>query len=302
MFEKFYKQAEETVQADLYSNVSSMNYNTNIATNIDAFMEKFSLIDSISDQDLFNMLSKYYSVLLENIFVENNKKLATGLFTNKRFIQIMTQVLYNVQLTYDQRIYCNKLVYDYIYPFNEKKDPLTRTLLINLSKVVNRDIIPGLQGLSLSEELAATLALVRYSSLKEIINVKRLNVIIINQPSTLMTEQMIVNIYEQLFDHITPLFEGIMLDSWKPDDLYEDSVPDKYEVYSTINLAILDIVNELPSNIMRQLFITFSQDVSALYTDKSIRFNIKAISQDDYPRILGMIDYLEKEENWYVPV
>ena len=218
------------------------------------------------------------------------------MFTNVRFVNIFNQVLSSTNITSNQRIYINKLAYDYWVNPDQKKDELVKDSLLNLSRTANRDIIPRLLGLGLPEKLCALLAMARFSSLKEIINVKRLNVLICNQSVEVFTEGMIVSVYCVLFDRITPLFDGIMFDAWEPIEGME--IP---ELYSTINLAILDIMEQLPQDMIRSVLIDYADQKHLLYPDNRVRFNIKAISVEDYPRLCGVIDYLEKEENVFLP-
>jgi hypothetical protein len=188
-------------------------------------------------------------------------------------------------------IYCNRLAYDY-FTARGDKDNYIRALLVSLVKVVNRAITPSLIGLGLNEDLAAYLVNARYSSQKEDIQVKRLNLVIMNQDPDIMTEQMIVDIYGKLFDRITPLFSGIMYDFW-PNELFINE--EMEDVYATINIAILEIVNNLPEDIMYQLLKKFYESHQLINLDKKLRFNIYSFSKEDYPRLDYTLEVLKHE-------
>lgn len=266
----------------------SMDY-----TNIDSIIKKLFNINNLSDEDVYNLLYKTYPYILDEMFIGKNMDLIKFLYTNSRFIMTLTNVLSrnDVKLTYLQTVYCNRLAYDY-FTARGSKDDYIRALLINLIKVVNRSIVPSLIGLGLSEELASYLVNARYSSLKENIQVKRLNLEIINRLSGSVTVQMIINIYGKLFDRITPLFEGIMYDYWPPEQFVGNDIED---TYAMINISILEIVNNLPADIMYHLLKNFYESYQLINLDKKIRFNIYSFCKEDYPRLDYTLELLKSE-------
>lgn len=246
--------------------------------------------------NVFNVLMENYSYILEEMIDNGNKKLLNS-FTQPHVLNIMGQVLYNVQLTPKERVYCNKIVYDFLtikdINMSAKDIEAVRGSMLVFGKIVNRDIIPQLMTLNISEDLAANMTIARYSSSKDIVNVKRLNVIIVNQPADFMTEEMIINIYGKLFTSATSLTEGILFDVWSDSDL---DTEDKLEVYATINLALLSILNDLNSNVMNQVLHNFLQDKSLVYTGNPIRFNLKSFADNDFPRLKQMLDYIDNTD------
>lgn len=284
MYQQFYNQMQmnptQTITLDLSSN---MMLNPSILWN------KLSNIDTLDDKELFDILKGYYEMILNEIFVSKDQKFV-NLFTNPKFISAMTQVLYNIQLPDTQKRRLNKMAYDYL-ALKTDKDDYIQSLLMGMCKTVNRDIIPKLCGIGLPESIAALLAMARFSSDKDIYNVRRLNRILMNQPEEMMTEQMIVNIYLALFDHILPLFEGVMLDVVSPQTMS----PSQAEIYGLISLAILDLMNELPTLSIKQGILKFIEDKNILYPDSHIRFNLEACSANDYPKFLTAIDMLKSE-------
>lgn len=284
MFDQFYTQMQATP-----ANTVTLDLSANMMLNPSRLWEKLSVIDTIDDKELFELLKGYYEMILNEIFLNKEQKFI-GLFTNPKFISCMTQVLYNVQLPDQQKIRLNKMAYDYLV-LRDNKDEYIQSLLMNMSKIVNRDYIPKLCGVGLPESIAALLAMARFSSTKDISNVRRLNRILMQQPENTLTEQMIVDIYLVLFDHILPLFEGIMLDVCSPQMM----TPPQAEIYGLISLAILDLMNELPTASIKQGILRFIEDKNIMYPDSHIRFNLEACSANDYPRFLAAIDQLKQE-------
>ena len=262
-------------------------------TNIDSIKKRLFKLDELSDEELYHLVSNTYSYILDEIFISKNMDLIKFLYTNPRFLMTFNNVMSrpDVKLSYLQMVYCNKLAYDYFTAKGDKDDYI-KALLINLIKTVNRSVTPGLVGLGLGEELASYLTNARFSSLKEQIQVKRLNLVIINQSTDIMNLQMIINIYGKLFDRITTLFDGIMYDYWPVDQFASKEMED---VYATINVAILEIVNNLPEDIMYHLLKNFYESHQLINLNKKVRFNIYSFCKDDYPRLDYTLQVLNSE-------
>lgn len=284
MYEQLYEQIKREHNEQINIDLSSLAY-----ANPDMLMKKLLDINSITDKELFDIIHDYYDIILDDIF-DNKTAALVDLFLNPRFITISTQVFYSVTLTDKQKCRLNKMVYDY-FILNKEKDEYIKNLLMGLSKTVNRDKIPLLCAKKIPENLASLLALARYSSEKEVVNVKRLNKVIMIQNPETMTEQAIVDIYLTLFSHVTPLFEGIMLDVRSPYDMTQPQA----EIYGTITLAMFDIIHELPSSDLYLLFTSFTETKQILYPDNSLRVNLESCSPVDYPKIIGVIDRMKAE-------
>lgn len=284
MYEELFTQIKKEPDTRVTIDLSNLEL-----ANPAALLDKIMNLDSLSDNELFDIIKNYYNIILDDIF-KNKTAALVDLFLNPRFIQVSTQAFYSVQLTDTQKCRVNKMVYDYLV-LNREKDSYIQTLLMSLSKTINRDKIPLLCAKKIPEDLASLLALSRYSSEKDTINVKRLNRIIMMQSQDLMTEQMVIDIYLTLFDHVTPLFEGIMLDVISPYGM----TPAQSEIYATITLAMFDIIHELPSADLYQLFKSFATDKQLLYPDNSVRVNLESCSVNDYPKIIRVIDILKQE-------
>lgn len=201
---------------------------------------------TMSDRDAFNLVKNNYKLILSDIFEKRDKKEKSGFikyFTDSRFLSIMTQIVYTENPDEKSRRRINKMCYDYTVLKTKNKDSYIQDLISALARTINRDIIPILCTVpGISEQTASSIALSRYSSDKENINVKRLNRVLMELSPDALTEESIVSIYLKLFSHILPLFTGVMLDVQSPQNMSNDSE----EVYGMITLAMLDIMNELP--------------------------------------------------------
>ena len=272
------------------NNTVTINFASAMRIPLDQVVSKLN--SSIGDREYIKLVNDYYSDILDDIFMKRETgqmSICTQLFTNLKFVMALTQVIHNVQLTQTSRWRLNKMCFDYL--MLEDSDKEFASTLLSLSKTTNRDKIPALCVIPLPENIATLLALARYSSDKDIVNVRRLNNVIMNQPASTMTEQMIVDIYLTLFDRVLPLFIGVMLDVISPQMLNESTS----EIYGTISLAILDIMNELPIADIKRGLTIFSETRKIQYSNYPLRFNIESFAPDDYPRIYKAINELYLE-------
>ena len=282
MYEQFMRQPQtqqntQTITVDFSNMIGGSNIKS-----------KLSNIDSLTNADIYNIFGTYLNDILDCIFKDKDQQLIE-LFTNARFITVATQAMYNITPTTTQRRRLNKLAYDYLILKNDNKSKEISALMINFSKVVNKDITPRLCGYGLSEDVATMIALARYSSEREITNTKRLNRVIMQQPMKIMTEQMIVDIYCALYTSALDLFEGVMYDIASYQTLNEN----EKEIYGTITLALLDIINELPMSLIKEVLRCFTNNQQMLHPDSRLRFNIESFCPEDYPRLDECIQWMK---------
>lgn len=274
---------------------TTLDFSSSVMMTDSVLIRTLSDIDRLSERNIFDIVKNYYQNILNIVFESqdvNIKTLAINLFTIPKFIIAITQVMYTITPDHVSRRRLNKMCYDYlVLDKNNIKDEYVSGLLMTLSKTVNRDKIPTLCAIPLPEDIASLFALSRYSSEKEIINVRRLNKALMKQSVSVITEQRIIDIYLALFDHVLPLFTGVMLDVISPQSLNENSA----EIYGLITLATLDIMEELPLADLRKGLILFDQDRKMRYPDNPLRINLESCSMDDYPRLLKTIDSLRAE-------
>lgn len=275
----------------------TIDFSANVLLTNDMLAEKIKSLDNLSDQDIYILVRDYYDTILTDIFEskDNNKKSDfIDLFMQPKFIIALTQVMYNIppeNITSQTKRRLNKMSFDYLMIDENDRDKYISGLLMALSKTVNRDKIPRLCAIPLPEDMASLLALARYSSEKEVLNVKRLNKVLMSQPLTSLSEQKIVDIYLALFEHVLPLFTGVLLDVVSPQNMNSNSS----EIYGLITLAMLDIMNELPIADIKTGLVRFEETRQIWYPDSPLRLNLESCSEEDYPRVLCAIDQLKTE-------
>ena len=101
------------------------------------------------------------------------------------------------------------------------------------------------------------------------------------------TEQMVVDVYQNLFNKVSQLFEATMLDVI--DTTEEWYTEDIDERYSLITLAVLDILNSLPSDAIRRVLEDYVRVYHVSYIGKETRCNLRSLSSD-YERIRVIVE------------
>ena len=294
-------------EAEKAFSVTSLNLSKNILINPLAFMESLAKIDEINDQELYNLVFNSYETIFSESFITANEKHLEKI-THPRFVNACIQVFSNVKdIPYEVKLYCNKIIYDYNIAFRDESHEYMRGLLFALGRVVNKDKAYILMGLGLPEVYAVNILICRYSSRKERTNIARMNYYICKQDEETMTEQMIIWIYDKLFDVISEVFQVVMFYPW--DETQNE------EVYSTMSNSILEIIENMPFNsikhVLRDYALTYQSGAynrRFLLSDNSVlnsnstytRFSLRALSAD-YSRINQAVAELIEEESLYVP-
>lgn len=253
---------------------------------------------------LNNILSfdeHHIAVAVKNSIDEISEDILSGtisyihIFSNPNFINGFIRAIGSIPINYKIRLACNKLAYDYFTSANAV--PEIKQKYLHISRVVNRLEINQLMALGIDENTACNLALCRYSSPNDRINVKRLNFTLYHKDPNIMNEQMIVWIYEKLFDRISPLFYGTMFEVYSPQEEM-DFGENFMEIYGTVGLACLDILNNMPSDKIKKVLDGYIEDWE-LKGRPAVRFSLRSLS-GDYSRITRVVESIMMNGK-YVP-
>ena len=241
-----------------------------------------SINDGTSEKDIYDIINSSIDTLLSEKVIKGERELVRYLFTNDRILVQIGNVVAKNKFTHNERVYLNKILYSLLKNNMTEGSDYKKSLLMNIARNNNNDIIPKLSSI-VPEQVAATIAVLRYSSFKEVTNIQRVNdyligVIVPNENA----EQTIVNIYDACFQRVTYLFECIMLDNKDKSLLTEN----ENEVYGLESLAILDIIEQMPVNYIEEVLQSYYGDLNLVYNSMTPRFSLQSIS-GDYPRIVS---------------
>lgn len=182
----------------------------------------------------------------------------------------------------------NKIVYDYDRLDGRTED--IRETFINISSMIYQKQILKIKGFNndFSKETCTMLMVYRESSKDDKIGIKRMTRYMQHSDPQLMTDQVIANIYCMTCgDCISNMFSAVMCDRF--DHFYNTA--ENY-IYSTINLVILDIIEQgLTSDDLFKVLSSYLIDINK--KEITGRFSLKSINRADYPRINSVIDKLE---------
>ena len=277
-------------------NMRNAGVGNSILVNSDLLLTELDRIDSKSDEELYELIRSGYPVLLDVEFINKmqNKVYIAKAFSNLRFVSAFCTMMSKVQLTELQSICCNKLIYDYMTSKN--KNEMIVTQLFGLGWNINRNYITPLYGKGLDQNLITHLAIARNSTTDDTLAAKRVNVIIMNSPVDIMTEETIFSIYECFFcKSVRSLFNAIMFDSLDYiDEEDTEFAQEQEDIYATITLALLDMLNDLPMDMLCQLLKSYAQLKQYCHPNDKARFDIHSIS-GDYYRVLQAIEIVELE-------
>lgn len=245
-------------------------------------------------QNIHTMDEHQIAILVKNNIDEIAEDILCGtipyidIFTNHKFINGFIRAIGSIPIEYKIRLACNKITYDYFTSDNAIPD--IKQKYLHVSRLVNRPEIGKLVSLGLDENTASNLAFCRYSSPNERTNVKRLNFVMYNKDPNIMTEQNIVWIYEKLFDQVSHLFYGIMFEVYSTQQA-NDFGENFMEIYGTVSLAVLDILNNMTSENMKRVLIGYYEEWE-FQGKPPVRFSLRSLS-GDYSHISRVVDMLD---------
>lgn len=270
--------------------VKETNLFHTIEYEFDTIVSKIKNIDNIDDNHIKDIIKRQHSLILNyDLFLMDSetRKEAQTLFSNKRFLSNLLDIIGLLDISYHEKICLNKLAYDYYQ--NDIKDPEVSNLLFQLTTAVNGKDVVVLSGI-LGMSGAKTLAMIRNSSFKEEKCIHRVNTYIIKCGMNLST-QSIINIYCFLFDRFSTLFNYTMLES-SPSEL--SLTPSELNNYNSISLAIIAILDSMTSNDILTVIRNYAYMITNVSVNVVPRFRLDTIQN---PRIKEAVTQVKVEEN-----
>lgn len=305
VFNKFWDETKKH-DADHPVLVAKVRVDESPNFNLSILKQNIDHVDSMSDVELRNFIKRCFKSIMVNLFGKEMPKYI-HYFQDVRFLDAFIDVLKSMDfIEKDDIVRLNTMCYHYITIPKEKQNYRVVSRMMEVSNIINRHNLPRLLGLGLSSNLASILLIARYSDIDLNVCVKRVNFIIITQPKELMSERMIEEILKILYnvlDDLVRIFPPIMMDIL-PD--YDENNPntlwiseDIQEVNSTLNLALLNILDNLPTQTIRSVLLNYTEAMTMVYKNHQVRFSLRCLSEDYY-RINNVINEMALNEGIYV--
>ena len=262
-------------------------------------------IPTMSDAELENFIYYHFEAIINNAYNSNNAAEYLKWFTNIRFLDIFINTLPKKFIDIDIAVKCNKLCYDYISLGNNDNTVVNR--MVKISNTINQAYMPKLLGIGINPKLASYILMARFSHLDFSICIRRVNYILITQPKTDKSYDIISQIFrviyadDLLWGRIYQYFMFDVIPERNEKDPQNHWVtPDVEELNSIINLVILDILNEKPINIIGTALRNYAESYRLIDYGKLIRFSMQRLS-GDYDRIIYVVENLRYNEQVIVP-
>lgn len=253
--------------------------------NRSVFKQSIPQFGSMTENQISVLIKNNIDVIANDILHDDSAY--ASILVDSKFISAFIRAINSIPIDYSTKLACNKITYDYFT--SDNPDPFIKQKYLNMSRIVNRESINKLISIGLDENTACNLALCRYSSPNEKTNIKRLNFSIYHRDPNIMNEQMIVWIYEKLFNRISDLFQATMFEVYTEQQQIEFG--DNFmEVYGTVGLAVLLILNNMTSDNIRKVLIGYEAEWQFLQRP-NVRFSLHTLS-NDYSKINRVVEYL----------
>ena len=160
--------------------------------------------------------------------------------------------------------------------------------MYKLALKMNKEAVNNIVTKDLVESNALWIVINRYSSTDERRNIRRAVRAMQHVDRNIMDEDMIIRIFSKLFkDQLTNLFCAVMTDRFDEFDDYNEQY-----VYSSVNIAILRILNTMDYDEIKDILILYGNELKESGTKG--RFSLNTISPDDYRKIVDAKDEIEK--------
>lgn len=255
----------------------------------------FSKIDNMNDEEVYDLIRKYYKEFFTNTILDTAYD---SLKQSTRFINLLIQVCIDYTLSYEERVYCNSMIYNEFIKFNDKK--YIQKLYFILGMVVNRTVTNRIMNCGIDSILSIYLAVARKSSFDKNTNISRLNFCITCSDPNVMTIQRITDLYCELFntkEDIKDLFLNIAKDTYVFNSDDEWITDDILTIAKNMNIAILSILDTLDLDYIELILMKYHDMITIENIDESdARISFKYLDKNQYRSISLILDKLASKD------
>jgi len=260
--------------------------------------KELETIDSMQDSKVYDILRTSYHIFFSNSI---DNPCFSDLRKSSKFITILTQVCTDADLTYEQRVYCNSMLYEEVA---STEDLYMQKLYYLLGAAVNRDMTNRIISCGVDPIRASYLAFVRKSSFNAKDNITRLNFVIMCADPSLMTVQRITDIYCTIFNTVAEIRELFLL---AVEDTYimnsdEDWITDEVmQTAKNMDYAILSLLDSLSYEDLYKILTDYSNICFINDLDQDdLRFSFKNVDTNKFKNIGAVLNKMHEEDMFIV--
>ena len=156
---------------------------------ISQIVEKIKNIDQLNENEIKHIIVRQHTMILNyDLFLANERKYALELFTNKRFLKILLDIIGTIDLSNHEIVCINKLAYDYYVSKNKDKEVsdllMEWSYFINNKTAIRLSAIYGIKG-------GRILAMISKSAFNPDKNINRVNRFIVKSNISLSVKDII---------------------------------------------------------------------------------------------------------------
>ena len=244
-----------------------------------------------SFEEGYEILKNEYKNFLSNI---NDHPVFDKFKNDSKFLFVLSQVCISCPLSYEERVYCNAMIYKQMNSAND----FTKSILINIGFLINRTVVYNLMNCGLDIFLSTYIAVARKSSFDIKDNISRLNFCINCVSPQFMTVQRITDIYCAVtnnYNEISELFYYLMND---PYVYISDSswiTPEVKQTARNMDYAVINILESLPTEVIEQILMNYYNScITNRATVEDVRFSFKHFEVAKFPKIASVLDQLSR--------
>lgn len=253
-------------------------------------------VSYLPDELAYSLVKQEYKSFLYNIekFEELN-----FLKENTRFITFLIQVCMEEELSYEDRIYCNSMIYN-MFPVNQ----YLAKLYTFLSTIVNNNMTHKIMNICEFNQVSSSyIAVARKSSFSFDENITRLisSIICIGLD---VSNNISVDKIEKLFNLIYPdtkeisqVFLHLLKDNYIYRSDEEWITSDIIYISNMINKAVLNIIESKDEPVIDNILMQVHNMISIEGLEyEDLRFSLKKLDKSIYPKINTSINNLYRND------
>ena len=278
-------------------NENSLKIESLVETNVGSKLATcLANVSYLPDELAYRLVKQEYKSFLYNIekFEELN-----FLKENTRFITFLIQVCMEEELSYEDRIYCNSMIYN-MFPVNQ----YLAKLYTFLSTIVNNNMTHKIMNICEFNQVSSSyIAVARKSSFSFDENITRLisSIICIGLD---VSNNISVDKIEKLFNLIYPdtkEISQVFLHLLKDNYIYrsdEDWITsDIIYISNMINKAVLNIIESKDEPVIDNILMQVHNMISIEGLEyEDLRFSLKKLDKSIYPKINTSINNLYRND------